>query len=483
MKKNKSKIIILILIALLIIIIVPVAIIMSLLVVNTANPSVTLSQTIIESEIEVEVVEYNYNIIFPKDAKVLIENKPIDETKITQNDETTSIYSLTTNTKIEEVSATYYGLDCEKTISYDGLDIIFTITGDTASKNIDATILKNEIVPNNMLDNSIYTSEILVSEDVINITSQDDIGYIYIKWATPPTPYSVKAGDNTIMTGQNGFLHEVVEIDGKHKEVSIINSNTAIADIFVYSKGKLPKEVQYWEVPQGKYDILCMPTHADDDTLYMGALISEYAAKGKRIMVSFLTHHNNTVDRPHELLDGVWEMGVTSYPVVSDFLDMPAWTLEGAMSLYDVEAMKNFQIENIRKFKPTIIIGHDENGEYGHGVHMLNTDLIKETIHLSADASIHPESAEKYGTHTPTKTYFHLYSENKILLDVNKKMDELNGLSPIEVARNAFDKHKSQHIWDLAVIESGVSDCRRFGLYDSQVGYSFTTNDIFEGIE
>lgn len=335
-------------------------------------------------------------------------------------------------------------------------------------------------ISSKVLDDSVYTSVSFNQNDVIRINSDQKIKYIYIKYASTPTPFIMSVDGKKTEVATQGFLHELISLSETSNEVVFNVSAIQICDIFIFSNGELPSYVQKFNKPYEKCDMLVLPTHADDDTLYFGIPITMYADKGYRIQIVYLTNHNNTVDRPHELLDGLWEMGITSYPVISDFKDIRAMSLESALAAYDEEAVLKYEVENIRRFKPSVILGHDEKGEYGHGVHMLNTHLLKKAINLSGDKNAFVESASKYGVWTPSKTYLHMYPLNTIYLDENTVLRD--GTTSINKAKSAFTKHLSQQKWDLAVLPSGTGDCRKFGLYQTTVGND-TTKDLFEHVE
>lgn len=362
---------------------------------------------------------------------------------------------------------------------------IFTITAHATSTEItDFSVVVNDSTADKLTDNNIYTSITVTSEDSVVVSSDEDFSQIYIKWGEAPEYFTITTDDLVLTAGENQFRHQLVVLEKETNEITItLPETTVIKDIFIYRTGDLPKDVQQWQPALTECDILLFPTHADDDALYMGTLIAEYAAKGKEIQLAFLTNHNETVDRNHELLDGVWEMGVTAYPIIADFPDLYSDSLSHALTIYNNDDILAFLVNTIRQCKPYIVVGHDENGEYGHGVHMLNTHFLKEAILLSNDETYLPDTAATLGTHQTQKTYLHLYKENQIYLDVHQVMEALDNRSPFEVAKAAFDKHKSQHIWDLAVTDKvAVADCRLFGLYHSTVGYDISTNDIFTDI-
>ena len=47
-------------------------------------------------------------------------------------------------------------------------------------------------------------------------------------------------------------------------------SGAEIANLFVIGSGKVPDWVQQWQLMLDKADLLVMPTHADDERLWLG---------------------------------------------------------------------------------------------------------------------------------------------------------------------------------------------------------------------
>ncbi|MEG0895725.1 MAG: PIG-L family deacetylase, partial [Oscillospiraceae bacterium] len=158
-----------------------------------------------------------------------------------------------------------------------------------------------------------------------------------------------------------------------------------------------------------------------DEHLFFGSALSYYSIDtDKKVQVAYLTNHYGEWYRPHELLAGLWEVGVKNYPIIPEFKDMYSESLDNAKTLYDTDAMIEYQVELIRRFRPEVIVEHDENGEYGHGVHRLNAYLLKQSLELSNDATAYPQSARKFGVFDVPKAYFHLYGDT--ILDVDKIM-------------------------------------------------------------
>ena len=213
-------------------------------------------------------------------------------------------------------------------------------------------------------------------------------------------------------------------------------------------------------------------------------------------MVYFTDHRNLTSHRVHEMLDGLWAVGVRDYPVFGPFDDYYTFDLEDAYRYYEENGISrqdllSFVTEQLRRYRPLVAVGHDLAGEYGHGMHQLTADLLTKAIPASADPETFPETAEEYGPWQVPKTYLHLYGEKEIVMDWDIPLTAFGGMTAFEVSRDrGFPCHKSQvadFAWyyrgaDRAADVGKYSPCR-YGLYNTAVGEDTGAGDFFEHLE
>jgi len=335
------------------------------------------------------------------------------------------------------------------------------------------------------LQDGSYSTTISGSEsEQITITSKDIMQGIYIEWAKEPSVWTLTYNGQTMECGTHGFLHEYVAIpDGATTITMTLSKSEKICGISAYSTGILPTDVQRWDPVCEKADILVLSTHADDELLFLGGVLAEYAGQEKLSVqvVYFSNYYNGAVIREHEKLDGLWAIGVKNYPVTGNFDDIYAADLASAEKIFGYDKTLSFVVEQIRRFKPQVCVGQDTKGEYGHGTHMLTSKALQEAITISMDPRKYPESAEKYGTHDVKKTYIHLYPENKLYLDCQKPLSEFGGKNAVEVAEEAYKKHVSQQWCWFYVSDSYEYSCADFGLFRTTVGND-TGNDMMEHV-
>lgn len=351
-----------------------------------------------------------------------------------------------------------------------------------------------------LLDDNWTSKLTLNATGRVEIAAEEDIHFLYIVWDRIPGPWQLTQETDgrtvEILCGQDLFLHEYVALDAPAKRVTIQApaDGAILCDIFAYGAGDVPANVQRWQPFCEDADMLLISTHADDEHLFFGGTMPTYAGElGYKVQIAYLTHHWEQPVRPHELLDGLWTVGMTHYPVISTFTDYYSDNLEHAKTLWDLNEVEAYEVMLLRRFQPEVVIDHDVNGEYGHGAHMLNTWVLRQAIEWAADPSwradetavpgSYLESAQQLPTFQVSKVYLHLWPENAVHMNWDKPLERFGGKTAFEMAVEGFACHASQQQW-FQVGRKGVFDCAAFGLYYTNVGVDTQLDDpdFFEHI-
>ena len=341
-----------------------------------------------------------------------------------------------------------------------------------------------------LTDGNYGTAVAFEAEEAVTVSADTPISSLYIEWARIPGAWTLEAGGTSISCGENGFLHEYVELPAAATECTLrLPSGGRMANIRAFSEGTPPSGVQVWETPCGQADFLVFSTHADDEILFLGGVLATYGSpQNLDLQVAYMIDFTETdlPVREHEKLDGLWTIGIRHYPVNASILnDTYSTTLDAARNAYSYDVVCSFTTEAIRRFKPQVVVTQDFNGEYGHGAHMLLAHAVSDGVDNSADASYYPDSASAYGTWDVPKAYFHLYEENPIRLDLRQPLDSLGGKTAVEAATDAYKMHVSQQWMDFYVSDDSndtnkyAPKCADFGLYRTLVGAD-TGNDMME---
>ena len=345
----------------------------------------------------------------------------------------------------------------------------------------------------------------------ITLMNEAGIGSVYLMFDEAYGEYTIEnAGTGAIITaGQYGYLHEYINLDEAfHGPVTSVTFHfdrevVRISELEVYTVGTTPEHVQIWQPPlENKTDILLLSTHGDDDQLFFAGLIPQYTIQeGVGVQVAYLTDHRNlTNQRAHEILNGLWATGCTAYPVMAEFPDFRIDDLKKTYQEferlgYTKDDLLSYVVGLVRRFKPNVVVGHDIDGEYGHGMHMVYTDCLIKALEISNDETAFPDLAQTYGLWDVPKTYLHLYEKNTIELNYDQPLDAYDGMTAFEVSqRLGYPCHKSQqNTWFTDWINGDNNEITKasqikrynpafFGLYRSTVGEDVNKNDFLENI-
>lgn len=326
-------------------------------------------------------------------------------------------------------------------------------------------------------------------EHTITVTARETgkIGALYIQWNNPVVPYQVRTDTGTIDCGENGFLHEYILLPEASDTVTIVlpEQTMKIYKLRIFTDGSLPEDVQMWQPSWERADIMLVAAHADDEILFMGGIIPTYGVEaGARVQVVYMSEFWSTTPvREHEKLDGLWEDGLTAYPVCGNFQDIYAEDLEQAQKIYDLQAMTDYLTDTIRRFQPQVVVTHDFDGEYGHGFHQLTALAVSQALEAAGDDACRTdtETFRTYGAWDVPKAYFHLYPDNPIHMELNVPLASMDGRTALEVAKSAYLKHVSQQWCWFYVSDTYQYSCADFGLYRTGVGYD-TADSMLEHI-
>lgn len=343
----------------------------------------------------------------------------------------------------------------------------------------------------------------------LTFESPQGIGSVYLIFDTEYGEFTLVNNDSgeAVTVGEDRFLHTFLNVEqlfgSAPASVTLLFEHTPVPlqELSVYTPGQVPDTVQRWEPPvEDGADLVLFSTHADDEQLFFAGLLPYYAGElGYRVQVVYLTNHRNLSDFPtlrcHEALDGLWNVGVRSYPVFGPFGDYYAKNRNDGYSVLKVmgtpeEDLLSYVVEQIRRFRPQVAVGHDLNGEYGHGAHMVYADLLTRAVEITGDPTAFPESAQRWGTWEIPKLYLHLYEENPIVMDWDRPLAAFSGMTAFQVTKElGFPSHVSQQqafSWYMSGAEmaSEVQDYSpcQYGLYWTTVGTDTEKNDFFENL-
>ncbi len=336
----------------------------------------------------------------------------------------------------------------------------------------------------------------------ITITAPEKqlIGGIYACFGNLPETWEVqvsKDGKKWTTAAQGpDFLHAWVPLPEPSRYVRLQVTTDKkyelyLNELFVLGVGDKPDWVQDWQPTVEKADIMFVSTHPDDELIFFGGAIPTYDTEmGHNVVVAYYTRSNPT--RSSELLNGLWYMGVRNYPVIGTFGDKMYRSLEksyahagGGSENQGRKKVNAWFVELYRKYKPEVVVTHDIDGEYKHGMHMIVSDAAYNAMAIAANEDELTDLTVAYGTWEVKKLYRHLGTENTIKMDWSVPLASMNGATGLELADEAYKLfHKTQATSGQSVMTTGLEyDNSLFSLVHTTVGPDVNKNDFLENID
>jgi len=348
-----------------------------------------------------------------------------------------------------------------------------------------------------------------VRNPVVEVTAPKDTPMygVYVCFGSKLCPWEIQARRGgkweTVYESAGAFAHEYAALPAGETAIRIkpVEQKSLIfniTELFILGEGSVPAWVQQWQPAPEKADLLVLSAHPDDEILFFGGAIPYYAGeRGMRVVVAYLTCGTNskgTEMRRSELLNGLWEMGVRTYPVFGGFWDKYSKQLSTAYAEWGKTNVYKWVVSLLRQYRPEVVVSHDVNGEYGHGAHRVCADALLNCMDSAASANVYPESAAQFGPWQAKKLYLHLYKENALEMDWDQPLEAFGSRTGYEMAIAAYDWHVSQHEagqknpdtgkFEVFTVEPRTSkySCYRFGLAYTAVGADTEKNDFFENV-
>lgn len=319
---------------------------------------------------------------------------------------------------------------------------------------------------------------------------------LYVCWNQSPRAFRIEVlqgGQWTLAHAlpEQVFQHQYYPLDGV-SDIRLVpekdnGKDFGIQEIYLLGEGDVPAWVQRWQPTVENADLMVFFAHPDDEVLFFGGAIPYYAAE-RGIKVLPVALSTGSPRRVSELLNCLWSLGQKNYPVLGPFDDRYSFDLDKAYKNAGRRKAQAFITEVYRRYNPKVVVSHDVNGEYGHGMHRLCADLAFHGIQFAADPGRYPESAALWGTHDVQKLYLHLYRERgqdvQLEMDWDRPLSAFGGRSGFDVAMAGYEFHLSQHRYEQYKVEP--RDSRRssylFGLRYSAVGPDIQKDDFMENV-
>lgn len=345
-----------------------------------------------------------------------------------------------------------------------------------------------------LTDNNISTAVLFTKQRKsvsVDIPAAAQAALMTLEWKVIPDSFTVElyGAEQKLLSTETyatGFYADWISLPSEARRAVITptgGEETALSSLRVYSETYSRHAVQQWEPTPDKLDLLLISTHQDDELLFFGGAIPYYASREDvRMDVLYMADCGRL--RMREALNGLWTAGLKSYPIFLDLPDQYTNSLKEAASIWKKYDPQLRLVRAYRQYRPEVVLFQDFKGEYGHGQHQYTAQLAAEAIALAADPNYDPQSVQSFGVWQVKKAYVHLYGENQIRMDWDQiAVGDDPTVTAMFLAKEAYDKHRSQRSAFSMEHHGKLYDNTLFGLYYTAVGPDVEKNDFMENIK
>ena len=346
-------------------------------------------------------------------------------------------------------------------------------------------------VPGILKDGKVSTAWVpTAKKGALEITLPEDghASLITLEWKVPSVSLNITQLDEnggviSEELKEERFYMRSVSLSDKTRKVILRpgdDDTCALSELRVYAEGFPGHAVQQWDPMPEKIDILLVSTHQDDEFLFFGGSIPYYSWRDD-VTIGVLYMANCGRLRYREALNGLWCAGLKYHPLFLGLEDYLTYNFQEAAARWRSDEPEKLLTRVIRQYRPEVILTQDFNGEYGHAQHEVTAQLVADCLKLAEQEDFDPESVEAFGTWSVKKLYIHLYDQNTIRMDWEQPLED-PVITPMFLAKEGFDKSKSQQAYFSMERHGTLYDNHLFGLYYTSVGPDVQKNDFMENI-
>jgi len=241
-----------------------------------------------------------------------------------------------------------------------------------------------------------------------------------------------------------------------------------------------------------KAAMMIVLAHPDDEAYFPG-LIPELALVRKLpVVVIVMTSGEAGLNPPGDRTVREAEMrracrayGLPNPPLFARFADGAfQGTLEDNWKLWGGEsAAAAYLVQEIRRYRPEVIVTHAMDGEYGHPNHVGCTLSVTKAFAGAADPVAFPVPPGGPAPWAPRKLYLHRWPTRPIEVRWDVPVPGLNGRTCLDLGNAGGRRHVSQGYANRDFAELDGDRSSKFGLYASTVGWDTKTDGFFEHID
>lgn len=315
-----------------------------------------------------------------------------------------------------------------------------------------------------------FNSRVTLREDrEIILKPGEDTAAVLLSWYSLPEQVTITQNDlngDTVGTLQTVGAYEtqVALEDGCAEIIVHADKECTLSELTEQTEQEAESFVNL-EICD-KADLLLTVSHPSDESLVFRGLLPYYAGiRNMTVQVVYMSFKNRT--QIQEALSVLKVCGVGIQPVFLDNLYLsPAncsvKTMEGA---WDKSENREKLTALIRRYRPEIVVTHEENGEDGDSARAVTFEYTRDAVELAANEGKFRDTVRQYGIWETRKFYSHS-EKGKTVLRTDETFPDDRGLTAAELSGECLKLYETMATYRLRgdkkqegfKLESGITE-------------------------
>lgn len=230
-------------------------------------------------------------------------------------------------------------------------------------------------------------------------------------------------------------------------------------------------------------DLLVVCAHPGDEFLFFGGVLSVCAGEqGRSAAVIYLAP--GSPNRQALARSALSTLQTPVEAVFGGFPDVYTDTLANAQKFCDDKDVTAYLVSEIRRLRPAVIVTHEPEGEYGHGMHQLTAQCVTRAAQAAGNPKLYKGSQSNYGCFTPLRLFMHLSANTPVSIDRTAALSRFGGSTALELDRLAYATYADVDGYPLSPSDERLYTRADYGLaYSSVPTPDDLHGDLFFGLD
>lgn len=218
-------------------------------------------------------------------------------------------------------------------------------------------------------------------------------------------------------------------------------------------------------------DLMLIAAHPGDEVSFFSGLLAVYAGElGYSTKVVYTSC--KTEKMRNTACDTLKKIGVTEEPVFLDYSGVYFENLAHAKKQVSMEELEQDLVRILCAERPSVVVTHDPEGEFGHGMHILTAECTRRAVKTASEGE---------NPFRGCRLYFHsTASENASAVNRTCALEKFGGKSVLEVDEALYAAYST----DILYPRSISTDVYTQGFYSPEDGQESTGGrNLFSGTD